>query len=188
MSGEPMEARRCTAPARTTGERCKRRPIPGGTVCVMHGGATPSVRAAAERRRAEQQATALLQVLWDPDAPPITDPVGALQELAGRLRHAANVLGARADTESLDGPTALAWARVIRELRLSLEGMERLDLAGKEIELEQARASMVTMAFRAAIAVVELLPADRDLIIRTFLERLGAPVEEPGPVVRGELE
>lgn len=184
-----MEARRCTAFARTTGKRCGRRPIPGGTVCVMHGGATPAVRAAADRRRAEQQATALLEVIWDPNAAPVTNAVEALQALVGRLQHAANVLGARMESDGLDGAAAIAWAKVLRELRQALVGMERLDLDNRVLELEQERASLVTSAFRAAIAVVELLPADRSLMVSTFLRSLGASdevVDEP-PVVRGEL-
>ena len=50
-----MDAPRCTATSKQSGERCKRRPIPGGAVCVMHGGAAPQVKAAAmERLRALQ--------------------------------------------------------------------------------------------------------------------------------------
>lgn len=40
---DPMDTRRCTAQARTTGNQCKRRPILGGTVCKMHGGGAPQV-------------------------------------------------------------------------------------------------------------------------------------------------
>lgn len=44
---------RCTATAKGSGARCKRRPIPGGTVCVKHGGGAPQVQQAAmERLRA----------------------------------------------------------------------------------------------------------------------------------------
>jgi hypothetical protein len=45
---QPMDYR-CTATNRQ-GKRCGRRPIPGGTVCVMHGGGAPQVKAAAEER------------------------------------------------------------------------------------------------------------------------------------------
>jgi hypothetical protein len=48
---------RCTA-TNGRGERCKRRPILGGTVCPTHGGKAPQVRAAAERRVIEQTARA----------------------------------------------------------------------------------------------------------------------------------
>jgi hypothetical protein len=40
--------RRCVATNRA-GTRCKLAPIPGGTVCVLHGGRAPQTRAAAER-------------------------------------------------------------------------------------------------------------------------------------------
>jgi hypothetical protein len=53
---DPMETRnvmdtpRCTATSKQSGQRCKRRPIPGGPVCVIHGGAAPQVKAAAQAR------------------------------------------------------------------------------------------------------------------------------------------
>lgn len=42
--------RQCRATAKSTGERCKRRPIIGGTVCRMHGGAAPQVQRSARQR------------------------------------------------------------------------------------------------------------------------------------------
>jgi hypothetical protein len=42
-------ARQCTATNRE-GARCQRQPIPGGDVCVMHGGRAPQVRRAASLR------------------------------------------------------------------------------------------------------------------------------------------
>lgn len=52
-----MEARQCTAKSKGSGNRCKRRPIPGGAVCVMHGGKAPQVQmAAAERLKSLQHA------------------------------------------------------------------------------------------------------------------------------------
>src|SRR5437870_4242942 len=42
-------ARQCTATNRE-GERCRRQPIPGGSVCVMHGGSIPAVQESAKRR------------------------------------------------------------------------------------------------------------------------------------------
>ncbi|QSR27096.1 hypothetical protein CFH99_15830 [Nocardioides aromaticivorans] len=53
------------------------------------------------------------------------------------------------------------------------EAMPRLGIEERHVKLEQERAELVTAAFRAAIAVVQLLQADRDLLIRTFLEKLG---------------
>ena len=42
-------ARQCTGTNRA-GERCQRQPIPGGAVCVMHGGSIPAVQATAKLR------------------------------------------------------------------------------------------------------------------------------------------
>lgn len=178
--------RRCTARTRSGG-RCRSYAVEGMRVCRMHGGSSPQARRAAERRKAEAEATALLELIWDPHAAPVVDPVSALQALAGRLQHAANVLGARLNTADLDSATGLAWARVLRELRQSLEGMEKLDLAGKQVQLEQAKASIVVAAFRQVLEVLQLVPADRDRAIRVFLRGLGQDVPESGPVVRGEL-
>jgi hypothetical protein len=127
----------------------------------------------------------LLEVIWNPDAAPVTEPVEALQALAGRLQHAANVLGARLEGADLDGPTSLAWARVLRELRQALEGMERLDLVGKHVQLEQERAQLVTVAFLAAVQSVTLLPADRNAMVHLFLKGIG---RDPDRIVVGELE
>ena len=42
-------SRQCTA-HKKDGERCRRAPIKGGTVCPKHGGRAPQVRAAAQQR------------------------------------------------------------------------------------------------------------------------------------------
>jgi hypothetical protein len=44
---------RCTAKAKTTGDRCTRWAILGGFVCPMHGGANPVVKDAARARLLE---------------------------------------------------------------------------------------------------------------------------------------
>jgi hypothetical protein len=49
----PMDGPRCAATAKGSGARCKRRPIPGGSVCVKHGGAAPQVRRKAAERLAD---------------------------------------------------------------------------------------------------------------------------------------
>jgi len=44
---------RCTAKSKTSGNRCMRPTIPGGTVCRYHGGNTPVVRQRARERLLE---------------------------------------------------------------------------------------------------------------------------------------
>ena len=47
-TADPMG--RCTAKSKQSGQQCKQRPIPGGTVCHYHGGGAPQVRAKAMDR------------------------------------------------------------------------------------------------------------------------------------------
>ena len=189
----PMQCQRCgeahagcTAHKRS-GRPCGNDPMRGQRVCRMHGGMTPVALAAAEERLAEARAVAVIEAVWRPDAEPVTDAVVALQQLAGQLQHAVNVLGARVDVAGLEGAAATAWTRVLRELRQVLEGMERLGLQQRHMELEQDRANVVVAAFLAALAVAGLAPGVRSLAVDRFLERLGVLVPA-GTVVRGEVE
>lgn len=45
-----LATRRCTAVAKHTGLQCARAPIPGGSVCINHGGGAPQTIAAAKAR------------------------------------------------------------------------------------------------------------------------------------------
>lgn len=185
MAEDLTDDRRCTATAKGSGQRCKRAAIPGGTVCAKHGGSAPQVRAKAQERQLEQAAGELLaKIIWNPDAAPVTDNVGEMRRLAGAMKQAVDVLGARLNGEvcehcgrgadPLDGPTGRAWVNVLRELRQLLEGMERLGLAERQVELQQDQAQLVTGAFLGALSVVaDLLPADRDAMVRAFLAGLG---------------
>lgn len=47
---DPLAGVRCQGSSKQSGERCRRRPIPGGFVCVMHGGKAPTVREKARQR------------------------------------------------------------------------------------------------------------------------------------------
>ena len=49
MADQDAKASQCTA-IKTTGNRCTRPAIPGGSVCRYHGGAAPQVKAAAAPR------------------------------------------------------------------------------------------------------------------------------------------
>lgn len=52
----------CVGTSKQSGKRCKRRPIPGGTVCIIHGGGAPQVMLAAEERLKALNAPAITRL------------------------------------------------------------------------------------------------------------------------------
>jgi len=185
MSDDLRDDRRCTATAKGSGSRCKRVAIPGGTVCVMHGGAAPQVQAAAAERQVTAAADASLRKLWVglDEATPIKDPVAAMERLAGSLEQLVDEAGRKvSELQHLAGGKDLTQLRAevtlleraLGHFRALLVDMARLGLAERQVELQQEQAQLVTSAFRGALSVVAgLLPADRDLMLRTFLSGLG---------------
>lgn len=194
MADDLMEPRRCSAKSKQSGERCKRAPIVGGTVCVMHGGKAPAVQAAAEARVVEAAAVKVLSKVWDPQAKPVTNAVAAMQKLAGQTEQAADVLGSRIGSGepaceecgrgdlAMNSAEAVAWLRVLREHRQLLEAMERLGIAERYLQFEEAQASQIVAAATGAIAEIGLSPEDRERFLGMFLELLA-----PGPTVPGEV-
>lgn len=87
---------RCSATAKSTGERCTQPSAPGATVCRYHGGAAPQVQAAAARRllaRAVEGDAAA--VLAHEGVTGVDDPIGELSLLAAALREQVSALGKR---------------------------------------------------------------------------------------------
>lgn len=70
VPGSLNDSRRCSATANRTGERCRAPAIRGGTVCRMHGGALPQVKAKAKERLlalVDPALVALHKILTDED-------------------------------------------------------------------------------------------------------------------------
>lgn len=190
MSDQPRE--KCTARSKQSGQRCKRWPVPGGTVCVSHGGKAPQVQAAAEQRQQEAAAENEIRKIWPglADQTPVKDPVDLLARTAAALEHMADVVGGRVNDlqTHIGGGTGLTQLRaevvlldrLLDKILKAGDSMARLGIAERHVELEQERAQMVTAAFLAAIGVVQLVPADRDAVVRRFLVELGQPHELEG--------
>lgn len=68
---------------KTDGSPCGRYPVKGSTVCPTHGGKAPQVKAAADRRIAEEK---LRKVVGRLTAEPVTNPWKKLQELSGKAQ------------------------------------------------------------------------------------------------------
>lgn len=89
----------CTAKAKQTGNRCRRRPSPGATVCVVHGGRAPQVRrkAAARLALAEALAKGDRRPSWEV----LADAAHSLDVVARQLREQI-VAGGRVDARTVD--------------------------------------------------------------------------------------
>lgn len=86
MPADPSIDRHCTA-RKSNGDPCKRWAVKGATVCPSHGGRAPQVKAAAERRLADERARLAATTLG---LPRDIDPYQALLE---EVHRAAGVVG-----------------------------------------------------------------------------------------------
>lgn len=153
---------RCSGHVKSTGQPCMRWPIAGGVACDSHGGATEKAREKAAERVADAQAEALVARLLDnPDAEPITDPVAALQRLAGRLTYAVDYLGQLAND---NGQAIPAWERVIAQLRQLLVSMAQLGIEERVLRLEETKVRWMVAVINAVLDDLDLSPDQRALV------------------------
>lgn len=201
-TNEPMVCERCQQqhdPTKCTGHTtagnpCRNRPIRGGSVCSTHGGSAPQVRAKAEERVAEGEAQAAVAQLWPglANASPVKDPVELLERLAGGLEQMVDVLGTRvdalahleagADLTRVRGQVLL-FEKLLGHLRQTAVEMARLGIAERQVRIDEAIAGMVIGAAHAGLNALDLVPSDRTLFLRAFLDELGAA----GQVVAGDV-
>lgn len=84
----------CTSTSKQSGHRCRRRAIPGGSVCHIHGGASPQVQAAARARlekiRLESEVAALLDEL---ELDGNDDPLTTMRDALVRVSRMVTLLG-----------------------------------------------------------------------------------------------
>lgn len=212
MSDPIDDAPRCTATSRS-GNRCKRRPIPGGTVCAMHGGKAPQVVAAAEARLQARQALLAAEAFGLPRE---VDPHTALLEELHRTAGAVQWLGAIVADLEQDG---IVWGRVKEThgtqlergtdngvtkaaavnvwVRLWQEERDRLAKVAKtcvDVGIEERRVRLAESAgqqlaavIRAVLDRLELTDGQRSLAVQVVpdeLRRLAGDVV-PGQVIGG---
>jgi ATP phosphoribosyltransferase regulatory subunit HisZ len=187
--GQEHDPQKCTGHT-SAGNPCKNRPIRGGTVCSTHGGSAPQVRAKAiERQQAAEADKVIAKMIWRQDAEPITNAVEALQRLAGQVGHALDALGGDLDLEALESQPVrtAAWLRLVREGRQLFEGMERLGIAERLVELEAGKVRLMAAALGRVFEVLELGPEQRSTATQVFLEELRAAADPGEPPVAGEV-
>lgn len=91
MDAQGLPYEPCTARSKQSGKRCKRRPIPGGRVCVMHGGKAPQVQLAAEERLKALEIPALVrleELMQQKEFPSVA--IAAVKDALDRIRGKAS--------------------------------------------------------------------------------------------------
>lgn len=112
-----MDGRRqCTAKAKQSGNRCKRVPAHGATVCNIHGGSAGAVKAKAAERTQQDAARRALMALGEPE--PI-DPAQALLDLIAWKY--GEVQWLRDKVQELE-PDKLVWGKTEHKEGVSVEG------------------------------------------------------------------
>lgn len=195
VPGSKNDSRRCTATAHRTGERCKAPAILGGTVCRVHGGATPNVKKKAKERLLElvdPALAALHKVLTDPasdDSVKVRAALGILDrtghgpgskiEVSGELTRFEQVMIDVYGVDMVDGkPVARVPQGGVQ--RSELEGPDDRPALGRGVgaddhweDLDQAQRDAQADAWREYDIEDE----------RPYSTR----IESSGPIVQGEV-
>jgi nucleotide-binding universal stress UspA family protein len=148
MSDQP---RRCTATAKSTGQRCGRAPVPGATVCKIHGGGSPRVRAAARRRldlAAAQQAVVTLGLPRD-----ITPTDALLEEVRWTAGH-------------------VDW------LRQRIQELEKADMTWGVVRVKDGGDDRGTTEQAGPPVWYQLYERERTHLVKVCAAAIGAGIEE----------
>jgi hypothetical protein len=154
-----MDKQKCTAKSKQSGERCQRYCSPGASVCFIHGGGAPQVRAAAHHRTAAAEAEAAVE-RWA-----LPTHISAREALADELARSKGYVDAYdalvqqlgADGVIADGqPTPLV--RLLMEERRHYREVGRAAAAVGLDEAQEAamrtQATLINRALRETIAHV----------------------------------
>lgn len=131
-------------------------PHPGTGRCKLHGGCAPSSRIAGVNAQAQK-------LLYQYDAPPVANPLEALQRLAGRVAAAEEVIGEKVNDltswryegegsgEQLRAEVGLL-ERTMSHLGKLLVDIARLNIDERLVKIEEAKAKVIVEAIEIALA------------------------------------
>ncbi len=162
---------------------CGKWPMPDQEICRQHGGMTPQMLDAAARRRIEREARAALREKWADGADvTVEDPLAELSRLAGEVVAFKDYL--RGMVEDMDGQLTQKWSeRTIQDVAIIKEdvraivsayeraldraakvlaGIVKLDIAGKQLEINTARAELIVQAVHYGLGQVDMEAAIRN--------------------------
>ena len=170
-----MDAPRCAATSKRSGQRCKRRPSPGAKTCYIHGGRT----ALASLRVIEEQALAELARL---DLPPVEDPLSELARVCAQVLAWKDSMAGKvnkldelryegkgdAGGEQLRAEVAL-WERALDRCERFLTAMARLNIDERLTRISEERAELIISVLSAALERT-VDQATADLVLTAFDE------------------
>jgi hypothetical protein len=150
---------KCTAKAKSTGERCGKPPVPGATTCRIHGGAAPQVRRAAEERIAVQQAEEAIARLV-PASRVVADPLRELQVLAGEVlgwkellaRQVAELQAFTVGEHSVPRGEVVLFERALDRCTRTLVEIGKLDIDRRLLAIEAQRVEVLRAGMAHGLA------------------------------------
>jgi hypothetical protein len=123
---------KCVATAKSSGLRCSKPAIPGGSVCKYHGGAAPQVRAKAVQRLSQARDLALdrlIDQLAPPESPLYAVEVKDLLAVVDKLTSKVQLLSGEATERKEDTKRHEVRVQLERELdRLRARSLGGIDL------------------------------------------------------------
>lgn len=147
---------------------------PGSGRCKLHGGRTPSGRAAAAKQQVQQQAAAELARL---NVAPVEDPLSELAALAGQVVAWKDQMAGKVNaltslryeggigTEQLRSEVAL-FERAMDRCMAALTAMARLNIDERLARITEAQQELVLAALAHGLSEVLHLSADEQRAVR----------------------
>jgi hypothetical protein len=147
---------------------CRLPPINGSKRCRFHGGASPSVKAKAERDRVEGELRELAATLA---APPVDNPLEALSALAGEIKAWKDFLAEKLTelntlrysgehAEQIRGEVVL-YERALDRAVSVLTSIARLNIDERLAAIGEVQAAMLEGALEAALTALGLSVEDK---------------------------
>jgi hypothetical protein len=178
--------KKCVATSKHNGNPCKNPPIEGGTVCRMHGGGAPQVKAAAARRLGEASADKEFQQKYFIRRREVTNPLDALQEIAGDTLAIKDVIQARvAELTSIRYQSAEGSEQIRGELQVymgllkdahrALNDICKLALDEKRVQIQAAQVRVINGAVLAGLKDAGFKPDEITRARNAIANRLRQP-------------
>lgn len=183
-----MDGQRCAATAKRTGKPCRRAPVPGASVCSVHGGAAPQTRAKAAERVLEREARALLARL---EVAPVGDPLIELSRLAGQVlawRDTCAELVNQLSSVRYEGAGSgeqlraevVLFERALDRCAHLLVAIARLDIDTRLAAIADRQADVIVRAVEAGLAAVGVTGEAVQVARSTVARHLRTVDREPG--------